>query len=129
MAPPVARGIGKLLDEGALTVDAANLADLLADGSGFLAVARDGRCWPAAAVVNCTGPGGATGTPLGQRLLADGLARPDALGLGLDVDLAGRLVAADGRAWDAVRVVGPPRRGGWWETTAVPEIRTQVHAL
>jgi uncharacterized NAD(P)/FAD-binding protein YdhS len=62
-------------------------------------------------------------------LLADGLARRDELRVGLDVDQVGRLVSADGRPCEALRVIGPPRRGRWWETTAVPEIRAQAAAL
>jgi uncharacterized NAD(P)/FAD-binding protein YdhS len=58
-------------------------------------------------------------------LLAAGTARPDALGIGLDIDPDGRLVSADGTA-ERVFVVGPARRGTQWESTAVPEIRTHA---
>jgi uncharacterized NAD(P)/FAD-binding protein YdhS len=84
-----------------------------------------------AAVVNCSGPGrlpGAAG-PLVGGLLAAGLVRIGPHGLGLDIDAAGRLVAADGGVHRRLWLVGPLRRGARWETTAVPEIRAQAHRL
>jgi uncharacterized NAD(P)/FAD-binding protein YdhS len=45
------------------------------------------------------------------------------------VDPAGRLVAADGAVHRWLWVIGPLRRGGLWETTAVPEIRAQARRL
>ncbi len=41
----------------------------------------------------------------------------------------GRLIGADGTARDNLWLIGPLRRGARWETTAVPEIRTQARAL
>jgi uncharacterized NAD(P)/FAD-binding protein YdhS len=99
------------------------------DGSGFLVTSHTGTRWRVGAVVNCCGPGGAAGTDLGRALLAAGTARPDPLGLGLDVDGQGRLVCAAGQPDDRIFVIGPPRRGRWWETTAVPEIRAQAVEL
>lgn len=58
-----------------------------------------------------------------------GLARADPLGLGVDVDLDGRLVPYDGGPTPAPYVVGALRRGQWLETTAIPEIRQQAHHL
>jgi uncharacterized NAD(P)/FAD-binding protein YdhS len=82
-----------------------------------------------ATVINCTGPEGDVRSledPLLQALIADGVARPDSLGLGLDVgdDLA--LVDRAGQRSPTVSLVGPLLRGRWWEATAVPELR--VHA-
>src|SRR5207245_3349828 len=127
-APPVAATVGALLAEGALTVRAGRVAELVPEPDGFTVAIAEDRL-RVGAVVNCTGPGSAAHTPLGRALLADGLARPDPLRLGLDVDPAGRLVAADGAALSRVAVIGPPRRGRWWGTTAVLEIRDQVAAL
>jgi len=86
----------------------------------------------AARVVNCTGPAGdATRStdPLLRRLLADGLARPDAFRLGLDVDAHGRLIGSDGAPQPRLYALGPVTRGAHWEITAVPDIRTQVWHL
>jgi uncharacterized NAD(P)/FAD-binding protein YdhS len=78
------------------------------------------------AVVDCTGPRpfAVPGwNPLVDALLATGSARPDPLGIGLDIDLQGRLRAADGGLSERLLVVGPARRGTQWESTAIPEIR------
>jgi uncharacterized NAD(P)/FAD-binding protein YdhS len=130
MAPPVADALDRLRDSGALTVRAAQLARVTPDRYYLNVSTVEGEKLRAATVVNCTGPGGADRTPLGQAMLADGVARRDRLRLGLDVCDAGYLVGADGRGDERVRVLGPARRGGrFWETTAVPEIRAQAGAL
>lgn len=115
-------------------VVAARVAELRA--AGLLEIRAGGvAAWPGladfAAVVDCAGPGrlpGAAG-PLVGGLLAAGVARVGPHGLGLDIDPAGRLVGADGRAHDRLWLVGPLRRGARWETTAVPEIRAQARRL
>ncbi|MGW4940219.1 FAD/NAD(P)-binding protein [Actinoplanes sp. NPDC004185] len=118
MAPVVAARVVELRNAGLLEIRAGGVA-----------------AWPGladfAAVVNCAGPGrlpGAAG-PLVGGLLAAGLARVGPHGLGLDIDEAGRLVGAGGRAHDRLWVIGPLRRGARWETTAVPEIRAQARRL
>ena len=82
-------------------------------------------------MVNGAGPGRLPGAaPAVVRDLLDaGLARVGPHRLGLDVDPAGRLVAADGAVHRWLWVIGPLRRGGLWETTAVPEIRAQARQL
>lgn len=83
-------------------------------------------------VINCTGPAGDAARsrdPLLRQLLADGLARPDAFGLGLDVDAESRLIGADGRPQPNLYALGPVTRGAHWEITAVPDIRSQVWNL
>jgi uncharacterized NAD(P)/FAD-binding protein YdhS len=62
-------------------------------------------------------------------LFVQGLARPDPLFLGLDVDEHGALIDYDGKAADRLYTIGPTRKGCLWETTAVPEIRDQAAAL
>lgn len=84
------------------------------------------------AIVNCSGPGGditRSGDALLRSLLADGLARPDALGLGLDVDRMLRLRSRQGSPQDRIYAIGPLTRGCFWECTAVPEIRQQARRL
>ena len=84
---------------------------------------------PIRRVINCTGPLGqlADATdPLLQGLLADGLARADPTGLGLDVDSESRLIGADGVANPRLFALGPLTRGAFWEIVAVPDIRQQV---
>jgi uncharacterized NAD(P)/FAD-binding protein YdhS len=74
--------------------------------------------------VNCTGPLGAIGRSedgVLQSLFDAGLARPDWLGMGLDVDRRSRVAGAE-RLW----AVGPLTKGRFWEVVAVPDIRGQV---
>ncbi len=130
MAPAVAATVAGLLDTGALTVRAGRLRELVPDRYYLRASTVEGDELRVATVVNCTGPGGVDRTPLGQALLADGVARRDPLRIGLEVDDAGYLVDATGQAQERVSVLGPARRGSrYWETTAVPEIRAQAGAL
>ncbi len=129
MAPAVATAVADLSGQGALRVRAGRLGRVTPDRYYLDVSMVDGARLRVATVVNCTGPGGADRTPLGRALLADGLARPDPLHLGLDVDPTGRLVAADGAVHPRVATLGPVRRGRFWETTAVPEIRAQAAAL
>jgi uncharacterized NAD(P)/FAD-binding protein YdhS len=83
-------------------------------------------------VVNCTGPETdcrKLNDVLVRNLLEQGMARPDALSLGLDAAEDGALIDAHGLASNVIYVVGPARKGRLWETTAVPEIRQQIAEL
>jgi uncharacterized NAD(P)/FAD-binding protein YdhS len=135
LAPEVARRLAGLLRDGDLTICRGRLlsAALEETENGFPANAR----WRPVGdtlvyrlgmhyLVNCMGPGGDPGqsrSPLFQKLLVGGLARPDALRLGLDVDISGRLIGREGAPTGQLFAVGPPTRGIFWESTAVPDIR------
>jgi uncharacterized NAD(P)/FAD-binding protein YdhS len=83
----------------------------------------------AARIVNCTGPEtdiARAGEPLLYALLASGAIRQDPLRVGVDVDEACRAIGADGRASEILSVIGPVTRGRFWESVAVPDIRTQA---
>jgi uncharacterized NAD(P)/FAD-binding protein YdhS len=83
-------------------------------------------------VVNCTGPENDArrlNHPLLNQLFAQGFARHDDLFLGLDVAADGTLIEASGLKSEFLYTVGPTRKGSLWETTAVPEIRSQVAQL
>lgn len=130
LAPDVAARIGSMRAAGRLEIVAGRplasqpeSVDWQPRGSG--AVER----LPVARVVNCTGPAGdavRSSDPLLRQLLGDGLARPDAFDLGLDVDADSRLVDAEGRPQPRLFALGPVTRGAHWEITAVPDIRAQV---
>jgi len=82
-----------------------------------------------ARIVNCTGPEldiVRSGEPLLLNLLAAGRIRPDPLKVGVEVDLDCRAVGADGASADDLYVIGPLTRGTFWESVAVPDIRTQA---
>jgi uncharacterized NAD(P)/FAD-binding protein YdhS len=132
MAPSVAARIAALRAEDAFLIRSGGIRAVTAarDG-GVLVEFGAGDPQRFAAVVNCAGPGRmpASANPFVGTLLGAGLARVGPHDLGLDIDAAGRLVAADGASQPGLWLVGPLRRGARWETTAVPEIRTQAHGL
>jgi uncharacterized NAD(P)/FAD-binding protein YdhS len=100
--------------------------DLLLVGTGL--TLSTGQVFHARAVINCTGPQydlTAGADRLWSQLLADGLARPGPLNLGLDTDTDGRLLPGVVPMW----AIGPLRRGNLWETTAFVEIRAQAERL
>ncbi len=83
-------------------------------------------------VINCTGPEGdyrKVDHALLANLLQRKMVRPDPLCLGLDVASDGALIDAEGVASDILYTLGPVRKGGLWETIAVPEIRVQASEL
>jgi uncharacterized NAD(P)/FAD-binding protein YdhS len=62
-------------------------------------------------------------------LVVQGFARPDRLFLGVDVNEHGALIDYKGMPSHRLYAIGPVRKGCFWETTAVPEIRTQAATL
>lgn len=83
-------------------------------------------------VINCTGSETdcrRIDDSLITSLFVQGLARPDALFLGLDVDPEGALIDYRGKPSRSLFTIGPTRKGRLWETTAVPEIRQQAEQL
>ena len=67
--------------------------------------------------------------PLVTRLFAEGYARVDPLGIGLDVDNDCAVVDARGRASERIFAVGPMSQAAFWEAIAVPDIRLQAALL
>lgn len=130
MAPDVALRLQRYRYEGRLDVRAGTIRDV-ADLGPRCRVTTDPASTPydVDAIVNCTGPLAdvrQSQDPLLRSLLARGAAGPDPLALGLDTTDDGRLRGADGRVVDGAWVVGPPRKGTLWESTAIPEIRAQA---
>lgn len=83
-------------------------------------------------VVNCTGPEcnyHKLRDPLIIQLFLRGLARPDPLFLGFDVNDQGQLLDAAGHAVPNLHTLGSPQKGRLLETTAVPELRQQAFEL
>jgi uncharacterized NAD(P)/FAD-binding protein YdhS len=83
-------------------------------------------------IVSCRGltsdPRGSS-NPLVAQLLADGYARVDPLGIGLDVDNDCAIVDARGRASARIFAVGPMSQAAFWESIAIPDIRLQTASL
>ena len=131
MAPEVGVALARLRETGRLKVRSGTVGDARRDEHG-IQVCVDGSWQRFGSVVNCTGPQTnlrRLGDPLLDHLLATGVARPDALRLGLDTDASGVLVDATGVRTRGLWAVGPVRRGGLWESTAMPEIRDQAAAV
>lgn len=83
-------------------------------------------------VINATGPEGdyrRANIAVVDGLFRNQMARPGALGLGLDATPGGALLDVAGVPSEALFTLGPPLRGVLWETTAVPEIREQAARL
>ena len=83
-------------------------------------------------VLNCSGSESdyrRLDSSLIRSLLQQGLAAPDPLRLGLNVDTSGALIGQNGLASHLLYTLGPPQKGILWETTAVPEIRGQAARL
>jgi uncharacterized NAD(P)/FAD-binding protein YdhS/glyoxylase-like metal-dependent hydrolase (beta-lactamase superfamily II) len=80
-------------------------------------------------VINCTGVEvdyRHSAQPLIADLGAQGLIRPNLLGLGLDTTSNGAVLDANGAVSTLLYTLGSPRKGDLWETIAVPELRRQA---
>jgi uncharacterized NAD(P)/FAD-binding protein YdhS len=131
MAPSVGARIAELRAEGRVEVRSGGVRSMTAPQAGGLLAELDAGVQWFGAVVNCAGPGqlpGAAGTFVAN-LLGTGQARVGPHNLGLDIDSAGRLISAGGEVQPGRWLIGPMRRGVRWETTAVPEIRSQARDL
>jgi uncharacterized NAD(P)/FAD-binding protein YdhS len=134
VAPELYHEFDGLRSRGQLVIRAGRVLDIQVRGTVAHVTTRsrgaaDADVSSFGAVVNCTGPDGDVRTladPLIRQLLARGLARSDALGIGLDVSRDLALVETNGRPSSLLSLVGPLLKGALWEATAVPELR--VHA-
>jgi uncharacterized NAD(P)/FAD-binding protein YdhS len=137
MALGVAERFYALLDQGLVRIIAGNVASAQADEDGVRLYVRERgeeRLLeiPAKWVVNCTGPAvanSAESNPVIGSLLIHGWVRPDELGLGIDTDVGGNAIDADGHSAPDLFVVGTLRKPSLWESTAVPELRNQAAAV
>jgi uncharacterized NAD(P)/FAD-binding protein YdhS len=133
MPPATAEAVARMRRTRRLRTGPGRIADARTLPDGSLTVCfTDGRELSSVGwVVDCTGPGmlpADTTDPLWRNLLRRGDAVPDPLGMGVSTD-DGRLRDQDGRTSRALWTLGAPRRGELWETTAIPEIRTQAAAV
>jgi uncharacterized NAD(P)/FAD-binding protein YdhS len=136
-APETATAIAEHIARGELVVHAARLAGHDEDATGITVRLRDRgaaaeRSLRVARIINCTGPETdvrRVDDPLVADLLQGRLVRADGLGLGLDTDDRGALLAADGTPSEHLSLLGPLRKGLLWENTAVPELRVEALAL
>jgi uncharacterized NAD(P)/FAD-binding protein YdhS len=132
MAPPIAAQLRRMTLDGRLRVVAGRVSDVRAGGVEWVPRGcTSGETVPAAAVVDCRGPGTWVEhpDPLARQLAATGATSPDPHRLGFATTAAGQLIGADGTPTPGLWTLGPTRRGDRYETTAIPEIRQQAAAL
>lgn len=130
MAPRIAARIDAAIAQGQLRPHAGRVT--AGAGSATVDILRRGGTpdrLEVRHVIDCTGVAptlAATRDPLLGALFAAGLARPDALGLGLDVTAQGAVIDDSGAASPWLSAAGPLTKGVLWEITAVPDIRVQA---
>jgi len=136
MSPDVAAQIEAARARGQLSVNACRIVDMIPGDSQVQVTLRPRRgeieTAEYARVINCSGPETdyrACDDPLIGDLLRRGFARPDPLGLGLQVSEQGALLSADGKASPRLFALGPVTRGSFWEIVAVPDIRMHCARL
>jgi uncharacterized NAD(P)/FAD-binding protein YdhS len=135
MAPDIGARVADLRASGLLSVSAARIVDVTPGDPIGVSLRPRGRnvvlSLEADWVIDATG-----GHPADQRsdrlianLVANRLARPDPLGLGIEVTPGGALIGADGVPSYTLFAVGAPTRGALWDVTGVAELRRQCAAL
>jgi uncharacterized NAD(P)/FAD-binding protein YdhS len=136
-APPVMARIADACARGQLQVMAGKVSDLRETETGIAATValrggKDAIALQASRSIDCTGLGKDFSTidhPLLRQLLGKGLARPDSLGLGLNVTADGALIAGNGLAAPDLFAIGPITKGAFWEIVAVPDLRIACETL
>jgi len=136
-APQIAKLMNDDIASRQVQVHAGRITNYQEDERGSTVTYRDRTTGkqhplPVNRIINCTGPQTdyrRLRDPLVSSLQGAGLARPDPLFLGLDVSPDGALVSREGAISESIYSVGPARKGSLWESTAVPELRVQIHKL
>jgi uncharacterized NAD(P)/FAD-binding protein YdhS len=133
MPPEVAARLAAAIGTGRLAVRSGSVG-LARGATGAIEahVPGDARPLKVAVAINCTGPGldpRTSSDALVRRLLERGHARVHPVGIGFDTAPDGSLHSREGVSSKRLFTLGPPRVGELYETTAVPEIREQAHAL
>lgn len=133
MAPEVEQLIADTIAAGQLTIIAGKIQSVARHAKGARVTYRPrGRnateTLEVARIVECTGivtDPLATANPALHSLFERKLARPDALGIGLDVTDDCAVIDAAGKPSDRLFAIGPLTRAAFWEIVAVPDIRQQ----
>ena len=137
IAERIAEQMAAQIRSGHIQMHAGRVTECREEGGGVEISYRDRKSGEIRAlrvdrVVNCTGPDSdyrRVASPLLSDLMDQGLVRPDPLALGLDVADDGALLDAEGVPSDFLYTLGPLRKGGLWESIAVPELRVQIYDL
>jgi len=136
MPPTIADAIHAAIDSGQLVIEAGEVADVslrrkgvelvvtTSDGSvrrrGDAVVVAAGAAWDRRSL---------HGSPLWANLLAAEVASLHPCGVGVRLTPDGYLIDAAGSTVPNIVCIGAIRQGEEWETTAIPEIRSQAAAI
>lgn len=132
LAPQIGTQIDQLVQQGRLRIRPGEVRTARATEVGLIVELDDSSDLQVDAVVNCTGQETELWRipdPLIAGLFESGCARPGPLGLGLDTNPDGQLLDRAGVAVPGLYTLGAPRVGSLWESTAIPEIRSQATAV
>ena len=132
--PAVAAQIEAAQKDNSLRILKGRLQEVRAYGERIHATIDPGNGLPpheivAGLLINCTGPRESLNDEpetLYRNLIERGLIRPDELDMGIEVTPDFAVVDHAGRASDFLFAIGPVLKGTLWETTAVPELRSQA---
>lgn len=131
MVPQTGDTVAAMVDSGQLEFRVARLAGLEARGERLeaLLIRRDRTSTRESfdTVINCTGPRTLSDDGFVAALCDCGLARPDSMGLGFEVDAEGRVLDSEGNAQDAIWAFGLLTRGRFGDMTAIPQIAFRLH--
>ncbi len=136
MPPTIADAIYAAMDDGQLVIEAGEVADVslrrkgvelvvtTSDGSvrrrGDAVVVAAGAAWDRRSLQR---------SPLWASLLADDIASLHPCGVGVRLTPDGHLIDGGGHSAANIVCIGSIRQGEEWETTAIPEIRSQAAAI
>tara|TARA_R110002073_G_scaffold327238_1_gene507718 strand:+ start:441 stop:1880 length:1440 start_codon:yes stop_codon:yes gene_type:complete len=136
IAGPIHDAITDALDCGQLTITAATIESLTAGEHGIeiQMVDREGspKRIEGDLVINCTGPKSRfsdSALPLYRNLFDRGLAKPDAMDMGIAVADDFTVLDSDDVPVPFLHAIGPILKGTLWESIAVPELRQQAYLV
>ncbi|CAN7723954.1 FAD/NAD(P)-binding protein [Caballeronia sp. LjRoot29] len=134
IAPQIHTAIERAIERGQMSVITAGIVGISRTAERFSAKLR----YPGGthqehsfdAVVFCTGPArDIDRNPLVKSLLENGLARLDAVRIGLDTDLRSQLRNAEGDVSPGLLAFGPMTRGSFGEMTGAPDIARHLERV
>ncbi len=132
MPPEVAQSIQKLRAVGRLEIVKGRIEEAKQINQNIELSIASGPTLTFDRLINCSGLASKVSdwpSTLIHRLLSNGTFQTDLLDLGIESDGQGQVLGSSGIAQKGMYVLGHPRRGLLWESTAVPELRNQAYAL
>ena len=136
IAGPIHDAITDALDCGQLTITPATIQSLTAGEHGIeiQMVDREGSAMQIEGdlVINCTGPKSRfsdSALPLYRNLFERGLAKPDAMDMGIAVADDFTVLDTNDAPVPFLHAIGPILKGTLWESIAVPELRQQAYLV